>query len=52
MAEWDIERSGWFSSLCQRDHCQGGGGTLEWLCDSEPPFLLKPGEPASSSLHF
>lgn len=28
MAEWDSERSGWFLSLCQRDHCQGGGGAL------------------------
>ena len=40
-----------FESVPERS-LSGRWGHSEWLCDSEPPFLLKPGEPASSSLHF
>lgn len=45
MAEWDIERSGWFSSLCQRDHCQGGGGTLSGCVTLSLHFCLNQGSP-------
>ena len=45
MAEWDIERAGWFSSLCQRDHCQGGGGTLSGCVTLSLHFCLNQGSP-------
>lgn len=57
--QWDLA-DGWvgywaiwvvFESVPERS-LSGRWGHSEWLCDSEPPFLLKAGEPASSSFHF